>query len=582
MRKYYAMLWLLSAASGSLLLQSCKDDDYDLSDIDTTVKAEVKDLTLPINIDPVELGGLIELDPEGSLKEFNGEYVFLQSGDIDESDPIKVPAFTAPKPTVQEINVTVNPSSMAAAGRAAGLSFDISNHMTQFSYREDGVSSYIHSIASVGVTFNINFNISISAAALKTISLNGLQMQLPAGLTGTLTNGCTYNSTTGVVSLPATVQSTSDNGTHAYSFSMNITAIDLAKAGAKLENQTFTFNNAIGIKSGAVEVTELNSGATISSASLKVAIDMSPIAVRTVTGTVGYTIDNFHFDPIEITDLPDVLNDSKVNLVLTNPQIYLQINNPLAAYKMYAQTGISITPYRDNVAGNPCTYPGMMNIFDANDKTASTGVYQYCLSPSKPAAYYEEYANANHRAYPSLGHVLAGDGLPDALQVTFSSPQLPAQTVTDFELDHTFSGIKGKYTLYAPLALGADSELVYSDTSDGWFDGDMANLTVSKLEVTAVVSSNLPIEVSLAGVPIDKDGKEVKNVKIEGPTIPAGAQNQQIVIRITGEILSLDGIKYTATVKGNAATESNAIGPDMNLSLKNIRATVSGYYIDTL
>ena len=70
MRKYYAMLWLLSAASGSLLLQSCKDDDYDLSDIDTTIKAEVKDLTLPINIDPVELGGLIELDPNGSLKEF--------------------------------------------------------------------------------------------------------------------------------------------------------------------------------------------------------------------------------------------------------------------------------------------------------------------------------------------------------------------------------------------------------------------------------------------------------------------------------------------------------------------------------
>ncbi|MDE7443866.1 MAG: hypothetical protein K2M65_06870, partial [Muribaculaceae bacterium] len=391
MRKYHAMLWLLTAASGSLLLQSCKDDDYDLSDIETTIKAEVKDLTLPINIDPIELGGLIDLEPSGSLKEFNGEYVFLQDGAINESAPIKVPGFTAPKPTVPAINVTINPAQQtpAMSERAGGLSLNIGSQMTSFSYHQEGVSSYIHSIQSVGVVFTLKFDINITAAALKTIKLNNVKLQLPAGLTGTPTEGCTYDAETGIVNLPASVQPVASNGTHTYSFNMNITAIDLAKAGAKLENQVFTFSsNAIGIKAGEVEVTELNAGSALTSANLDVNIDMSDIQVRTVTGTIGYTIDNFQVNPIEITDLPDVLTDSKVNLVLTNPQIYLEINNPLEAYKMYAQTGITITPYRDGVKGNACVYPGMMNLFDANDKNASAGVYQYCLSPSKPSVYY--------------------------------------------------------------------------------------------------------------------------------------------------------------------------------------------------
>lgn len=580
MRKYHAMLWLLTAASGSLLLQSCKDDDYDLSDIDTTIKAEVKDLTLPINIEPIELGGLIELDPNGSLKTFNGEYVFLQDGTINESAPIKVPTFTAPKPNVPAINVTLTPAMQATNGRAGGFSFNIGNQMTRFSYREENVSQYIRSITSVGVDFSLTFNISITAPAIKALQLENMQLQLPAGLTPG--SGCDYDTATGIVRLPATVQPTASNGTHSYSFSMNISAIDMAKAGAVLKDQVFTFASEIGIKAGTVTVSELNSGATATSAALNISIDMSPIAVRTVTGTVAYTIDNFRVDPIEITDLPEVLTDSKVNLVLTNPQIYLSVNNPLEAYNMHANTGISITPYRDNAEGSPCVYPGLMEIFGANDKKTTDGQYQYCLSPKKPTVYYEPYQQANQRTYPSLGHVLSGDGLPTSLQVDFESPQLPAQTVADFELGHEFPGVKGSYTLYAPLALGAESELVYTDTSDGWFDSDMANLTVERLEVTAVVSSNLPVEVSLSGIPVDKNGKEVTTVQVEGPTIPAGAQNQSIVIRITGEILSLDGIKYKATVKGNTATEDNAIGPDLSLSLKDIRATVSGYYIDTL
>lgn len=36
-----------------LLLTSCIDDNYDLSDVDTTSRINVNDLVLPVNIDPI-------------------------------------------------------------------------------------------------------------------------------------------------------------------------------------------------------------------------------------------------------------------------------------------------------------------------------------------------------------------------------------------------------------------------------------------------------------------------------------------------------------------------------------------------
>ena len=44
-----------------LLFASCIDNNYDLSDIDTTSRFEVKDLVIPVNLDPIMMSDLLEI-----------------------------------------------------------------------------------------------------------------------------------------------------------------------------------------------------------------------------------------------------------------------------------------------------------------------------------------------------------------------------------------------------------------------------------------------------------------------------------------------------------------------------------------
>ena len=68
-------LFLISAVSTLPFMTSCVDDKYDLSDIDTTVKVDVNHLTIPVNIDQIDLSSIIDLDEEDNIKVIDGQYV---------------------------------------------------------------------------------------------------------------------------------------------------------------------------------------------------------------------------------------------------------------------------------------------------------------------------------------------------------------------------------------------------------------------------------------------------------------------------------------------------------------------------
>lgn len=54
----------MAGASMLLALTACVDDKYDLSNVDTTVKIPVNDLALPVNLEPVLLENLFNIDPD--------------------------------------------------------------------------------------------------------------------------------------------------------------------------------------------------------------------------------------------------------------------------------------------------------------------------------------------------------------------------------------------------------------------------------------------------------------------------------------------------------------------------------------
>ena len=62
------------------IVAGCVDDNYDLSDIDTTVGVTVDQLVIPINLDEITLGNIITIDDDSEVKIVDGKYMIVREG----------------------------------------------------------------------------------------------------------------------------------------------------------------------------------------------------------------------------------------------------------------------------------------------------------------------------------------------------------------------------------------------------------------------------------------------------------------------------------------------------------------------
>ena len=103
MKHFKFMLTGMSALS-LLALSSCMDDAYDLSDIDTTARLQVKELTIPLNLDHITLEQIINLDESSEIvkeTDANGNLIYaIKKEGTFKSDPINVAQFTTSKPSI--------------------------------------------------------------------------------------------------------------------------------------------------------------------------------------------------------------------------------------------------------------------------------------------------------------------------------------------------------------------------------------------------------------------------------------------------------------------------------------------------
>lgn len=130
--------------------------------------------------------------------------------------------------------------------------------------------------------------------------------------------------------------------------------------------------------------------------------------------------------------------------------------------------------------------------------------------------------------------------------------------------------------LLAPLALNEGSQIVYTDTENGWNDETLDDLVVTDLTLKFTASTDVPMGVTITGYPIDVNGRQIDGVEIEGATLNANADEQEVVVHMKGEITGLDGVTFTAVT--SSAKDATSLRPDQTIDLKNIRVTVSGYY----
>ena len=569
--------------AGGFIATGCIDENYDLSNVDTTAELQVKDLVLPLDIDEIAMREFINIEDTGRIQVINGEYVLIDSGTYS-TDDIIIPAINIPAPSVAPITTTIKllengntPSSTKAIPTLPSfpLIFDIGRQVSEFEYKASNISDYIVDINLIGANFDIEIDLVILGLEnnIKSWTLEDFKMRLPKGLTGE-TNIGIYDPETGIVEIGGLVV----EGTKA-TFKMSITEVDVKKAGVVFDYDThsISFKDEIGIHTGHVVVgkDDIKSLAGLpATADLKILFSMGNINVEMFGGTIQYNLEGIEIADIPITGIPTILSQETTDLILANPQVYVCFSNPLGTnYGLYAQTGLTLTAKRP---GQPDQKYSLDNGYF---KLACNGCQgcKFCLSPEDPGQgnYWGKFVDAQHIPFTSLAYILSGKGLPRSIGISLDNPCIPKQKIAHFPVGTNLGKMTGCYTIFAPLQLREGSQIVYSSTEKGWWNEEMDKLSIKYLQIDAMVTNDLPVDVEITGYPIDRDGNQIEDVVIEGFHLETGVEDSPLHIKMEGKIEHLDGVVFVAKAKATG----QALSPDEHIILKDLKVKVSGSYL---
>lgn len=599
--------------AGLCVLQTfcaCVNNDYDLGDLDTTVRLSVENLVVPVNLDTVTLDAVLDLADDSKIVLVDGIYALVETGSY-ESTPIDVPSFTADAPSIDPIEDDLQLTLDALAGmntsareqkataKAAGsddedlllfhYAFNVDSTLIDVvSEQVDTAILSMDRVETADTRFSVELNVTGLESFVDELTIEELTLYFIPGLECTVEGGV-YDAETGLITV--TKETTTD---HSIEVVFNVTAMDSRSGFTIDDNHQFVFSDHTIVLEGQVSVYESQvkdayfnaDGSLNAPALLKVVPDevyfylqpnVEDIVVTAFTGSISYAIKDLDIDPIALTGIPDVLSQTGTSISLENPQIYLSMTNPVYAAGAYVQTGLTLTAQTDKTET-----PYMLDEEFLIDEV----VNYYCLSPNKPASYYNDgsvdadFSRSEHLTFSTLGDIISGERIPDAIGVELINPRLPVQTVTDFPLSGELDPVEGVYVLYAPLELTENASIVYTDTIDGWNDEDVDAIVITSLVVNADVFTDIPVTLDFVVYPVSTGAQKVTD---NGTTVVGtldnvlvGREETPVEISINDTVTHLDGIIFEARVTGQE--DSDALQADQVIRMSNVKATVNGYY----
>lgn len=577
MKRQTLLNGLLSLTAVSLIT-GCVDDKYDLSDIDTTSRFTVKDLTVPVKLSQIKLENVVNLDDNENISTINGEYAISKGGRIEPTE-FKLNKIDVNAPTVQPITITIPTDGLP--GVITPLfpipAIPLPEKMESYDFSMDNVEKALQVLQEIKTTpISIKVTLSVPTeltTAGNSLSFENLDIQLPWGL---ITDDSHYKKDDGMLHYP--VKTSDANGNVVLELIAD--GLDLMDKGT-VNNGYLSISGPVGVKSGNIKLDIAQSVNLPSPFEINAKFEISGFTIETFSGKINYEMDNINIAPISLNDLPDFLDSPKTNLIIANPEIGIEINNPVAQYGLVGKGKITLT----STFGNGESIPRSSDVFSIKDNNG--GMCKLTLSPAPT-----NEATGNYQ-FEELGYVLTnhhpneseadqnkpGLGLPKSISVSIEDLSF-AGDVTDFPLSDLGTA-SGNYSFTAPLGFGNGSKVIYESTEDGWGSEDLDKVNINKIHLKAICSTNLPVSVQLSVVPIDKHGNEIAVKENSGNfEVPAYGENKEVTLSIegvNGPIKDFDGVRFKATVEQDSGY-TNAIGPDLFIDLDNLSVTVDGYY----
>lgn len=553
-------LLLVTACS---ILSGCIDNNYDLSDIDTTSRFTVKDLTVPVRLSEIRLDKVIKLDDNDNISIIDNVYAISKGGDIETSE-FDLGHIHVAAPIINPSKLSVNlPELPPLSGIEIPLpEIELPDVALQtYDLELANVDEALENLNDIKTERPIEVEVTLSVPASvissgNTITFKDIKIQLPWGL---MTSAKGYDPKTGLFELKEISVDTDGKAI----LKVEAHGIELGERG-KIEEQRLNISGEIGIKSG--YITGIVRDLSLPNP-LVVSVDykVSEFDIASFSGDIDYNMGDIAISPISLDGLPDFLNNPETEIHIANPSIIVNLNNPAGRYGLGGKGVISLT---SNFKG------------DVQESIYSD---QFTLAGSNSGLSFGSPAEGKtYVGFKGLGDILVSEraqGLPESISVNIQDIGFVGH-VTDFPIGN-IGKASGDYTFTAPLGFENSSKIVYETTEGDWGGDDIENIYINTIKLDANCSTDIPLGIKLSVVPIDKDGSEISVTEDSSNfEVPAMAQNHQVKLEIkgtNGTIHGFDGVKFKAVITQDG-DNTHPIGPDQFIELTDIKVKVDGYF----
>ncbi|MDE6342384.1 MAG: hypothetical protein K2K93_08710 [Muribaculaceae bacterium] len=558
---FYGVLSLTACS----LLAACVDDKYDLTDIDTTSRVSVNDLTVPIKLKEIKLDKVIKLDDNENISiiPVNGKdaYAIIKVGDINTSS-FDIAGIHVDRTDIDEMKVTV-PVPSLLPGRNVNKTVQIpAMEKKEYKFTMDNIDDNLLSLESVETVnpLKIEMIMSIPAGIVDAnnhVSFDNVKIQIPWGL---MANSTMYDPATGILELePLPVQ---PDGTASFSFYAY--GLNLGDAG-KIKEGKLDIEGEVGVTSGDINL-DVDPSRIPSDFFFSTKINVSSFDLASFCGDIDYRMNDIQIDPISLSDLPEFLDSPDTKLRIADPSIVVNINNPVGTYDLTGSGKIVLTSEFE----------------DGNSTVVSSETFNILKSGAHLSfgSMNEEYT---YVPFDGLGDILTNNnvgGLPKSIKVNLQNIRFFGKA-KNFPIGSSIAKAEGDYRFSAPLGFADGSKVIYETEVDDFGEDVMNDVNVKYLKVSAKCTTDLPVGIKLSVIPVDKQGNPI-SVKENSDNFDVQPHSMGTPVSLSieapnGYLKDIDGIKFRATVYQDGGN-TEPLGPNLTINLEDIQVTVDGYY----
>lgn len=573
--------------AGFLTLTGCTNNDYDLNNVDATMGFGSESLVIPnSSTKDIPLKDVLDLKEGGCVvTDAAGNYLFqLAGGDVEAAKPNISPIILDVANVFDGIiSLSSTASTGAKARRAPGSSLHIASpKVMMFEYHGNDKAVKSINEAEIDETNNISISIKLDFSNISTAvsNIESATLTLPAYLSISQVNG----KGNGVPILNGSKVTITDIST--------ARPLELSLKTQKLDFTNQNDHGSLIIKNGAIDLTGYFSialqcnvtGAMPDNPTIKAKIGVADrtIKMRSATGIFDPTINLSSLGEVDVTGLPDFLDDDDVVADLDNPQILLTVNNNMDVAATVSATVISTKEGRELAR---VTLPEM--------SVAKNGLSKICICRQKTSELTQQYGEANVYAVSNLSTLI--NRIPDHIKIVDVNAHAKPEVAT-IEFGREYQ-VKPSYKVNAPLAFGENANIVYEDSFTGWND-DIDELDLAEgtyIEVTANVENKVPAYLTVKAYPVDAQGNKIEDkllveipdevaASTDGTTAVTTPITMKITPKVKNSLKQLDGLVFRLEGSAKSANGNKVTGISLNerehtLKLNDIKVKIVGKII---